>query len=201
MLLLTVFSEAACAIVVQPFLVGDELERLALAASRECVRALREAGNLQLDDAISLEILNGGRYYFVADAVQAELGVPCAKSSVRAHRYQDTNTGEWSLRVWDWLGLDVLARKQGPLLIGDTISTGTTLAGILSVALTEMENANNVRDIACITFAGSSFAAQSPKLLEIDERLAKHGKHLIIVFANGQVFHISIINFDVCQVF
>ena len=78
-------------------------------------------------------------------------------------------------------------RDTGPLLVGDTIATGTTLAGILSVAVAEMEAHGNVRDVVCLTVAGSSFCAQHPRLLELDERLARHGRHLVMVFANAQV--------------
>lgn len=60
MLLLTIFSEAAASIVTQPFICGEELERLALEASRDCVRAAVDAAGIDLADAVSLEILNGG---------------------------------------------------------------------------------------------------------------------------------------------
>ena len=62
MLLLTIFSEAAASIVTQPFVCGAELERLAVQASRDCVRAAADAAGIDFADAVSLEILNGGMW-------------------------------------------------------------------------------------------------------------------------------------------
>ena len=93
-----------------------------------------------------------------------------------------------SMRVLHVSNLIRDSSRPGPLLVGDTIATGTTLAGILSVAVAEMEAHGNVRDVVCLTVAGSSFCAQHPRLLELDERLARHGRHLVMVFANAQVW-------------
>jgi hypothetical protein len=49
-----------------------------------------------------------------------------------------------------------------------------------------MERAQNVRDVVCLTVAGSATCLQHPRLLELDDRLRVHGRQLILVFANAQ---------------
>ena len=121
----TLYSGSGVAIITQPFLVGAELEQLAEAASMDFVRALPEDLGANV---VSLEILNGGRYYHVADAYQAVRGGVCGVCAVRAKRYRRAGTGAWEVEVGDPMGsIDACTS----LLVGDTVVTGTTLCGTL----------------------------------------------------------------------
>ena len=67
------YSKAGIEIVTKPFLVGAELESL----SKQCSMDFIEALPAETTDVVSLEILNGGRYYFVASAFKEVRGVEC----------------------------------------------------------------------------------------------------------------------------
>lgn len=51
------------------------------------------------DRPVSLEILNGGRYYFVASAYTSVTNKPCAVASLRAKRSFDETTQQWTVKV------------------------------------------------------------------------------------------------------
>lgn len=69
------------------------------------------------------------------------------------------------------------------VLIGDTIATGTTLAGVLNFVCDQMEAAGAWGDVSCFTIVGSATA--EPLLQAVADRLEAHGKELRIVFANA----------------
>ena len=176
------YSAAGVEIVTQPFLVGPELERLALECSKDFARAL--PADLPAD-AVSLEILNGGRYYFVSRAVEEAIpGRKCPVSTLRAKRRQQPD-GAWRVDVWDAGG--VSAADCSALLIGDTVATGTTLMGTIKHLLDERRAQNKpLPDIHIFTIAGSSAVCNVPGIKAIDELLAGQGKALHLYFANAQ---------------
>eukprot|EP00937_MAST-01D_sp_MAST-1D-sp2_P005192 g5192.t1 len=177
----TLYSAAGVEIVTQPFLVGAELERLALECSKDFARAL--PADLPRD-AVSLEILNGGHYYFVGEAVEAALGRPCRVSTIRAKRRQE-ESGDWRVNVWDAGGADV--NDCSALLIGDTIATGTTLVGVLEHLLEQRrERGLKLPDIYIFAIAGSSLVSSAPGIGRIDAALRAQGRCLHLYFANAQ---------------
>jgi len=195
----TIFSQAAVQIVVSPFLVGKELEELALAASQDFVRSLPSERLAQQPPPVSLEILNGGRYYFVRQAYESVTENKCSTATLRAKRgsslaSQDLPSGtelwcsegsEWCVRIWD-----VQQLLPGPLLVGDTVATGTTLAGVLGWVVAKMEASGSVHDIFVFTIAGSAEWEKDggvlKKLAPIDEALQRHGCELHITYANAK---------------
>ena len=68
-----------------------------------------------------------GHYYFVESAFTSVTGKPCKVSSLRAKRRLDEESKEWKVRVWDKAGANIA--EAGVVLVGDTVATGTTLAG------------------------------------------------------------------------
>jgi len=203
-----IYSEAAVDIVTQPFLVGDELSVLARAASKDWLASLPPEA---LKGALSLEILNGGRHYYVTEAYGDLLGERCPVVSIRAKRghasaesyggpahlnkdlppgtelYQSPGS-DWCVRIWEQKG-----EVNGTLLVADTIATGTTLAAVLGWAVQKMEATGNVHDIYLFTIAGASHWPENPadgglmpKLESVQETLVKYGKSLHITFANGR---------------
>jgi hypothetical protein len=204
----TIFSEAGVEIITQPYLVGEELSVLARKASKDWLASLpREA----LQGAQSLEILNGGRHYYVTEAYGDLLGQQCPVVSVRAkrgHASQDSYGGpahidknlepgtelyrsansDWCVRIWQQVGT-----INSTLLVADTIATGTTLAGVLGWAVDSMERAGSVHNIYVFTIAGASDwpakpedGGLMPKLIESQKKLAKYGKSLHVTFCNAK---------------
>lgn len=203
----TLFSRAGCEIVASPFLVGPELELLALEASEDWVRSLPAARLAEQPPPVALEILNGGHYYFAANAYERVTGRTCHVATVKAkrghasaetfggpaHLDRDLPAGtelwrsegsDWCVRVWD---ADPV--PAGPLLVGDTIATGTTLAGVLRWAVAKMEAAGAVHDIFVFSIAGAADFADGgvlKKLAPLDEILKRHGREVFVTFANGR---------------
>mmetsp|Transcript_7325 Transcript_7325/g.16638 ORF Transcript_7325/g.16638 Transcript_7325/m.16638 type:complete len:315 (-) Transcript_7325:114-1058(-) len=204
----TIFSEAGVKIVASPFLVGEELEELAVATSQDWVRSLPAERLAGQPDPVSLEILNGGKYYFVSRAYEKATGKPCKVATLRAkrgHASAETYGGpahldkdippgtelwratgsDWCVRIWD-----VEPLPAGPVLVGDTIGTGTTLAGVLGWVASKMEAAKAVHDIFVFTIAGAASWATDggvlKKLEPVDEVLRRHGRELHVTFANGR---------------
>ena len=68
-----IYSKPGIEIVTKPFLVGEELEALSKQCSMDFIKALPEGTT----NVVSLEILNGGHYYFVGPAFQEVHGVEC----------------------------------------------------------------------------------------------------------------------------
>lgn len=175
----TIYSRAGVEIVTSPFLVGPELEKLAQQASCDFIRALPE----DVTDVVSLEILNGGHYYFVGPAFEEVRGVKCPISTLRAKRRLED--GEWKVRVWDEGGEDL--SNYSALLIGDTVATGTTLCGTIKVVLERIAAAGRpLPDVYVWTIAGASSVVGHPTLQEIDETLRGHGRELSFYFANAR---------------
>lgn len=173
-------SAAGVEIITKPFLVGPELEALSLESSKDFVRALDAAG-VDIENCVSLEILNGGHYYFVGPAYEAVKGKACPIASLRAKRGQDEETGAWKVRVWD--RNDVSVSTGATVLIGDTVATGTTLGGVLSWVVDEMEAASTYGDIRVFAIAGARTCED--KLIPAATRLKANGKELTIHFANA----------------
>lgn len=48
---------------------------------------------------VSLEILNGGRFYYMASAYTSVTGKPCRVASLRAKRKLDPTTKQWMVDV------------------------------------------------------------------------------------------------------
>jgi len=205
-------STAAARIVAEPYLVEDELSQLAQQCSQDWLQSLPKE---RLDPTgpapVSLEILNGGKFYYSKaawDAVHPEN--PCGLLKLRARRghasgasyggpaHNDQNLekgmelyrspgSDWCVRLWEIpedLGL------TGPVLVGDTIATGTTLVGVLGWLVEKMEAAGAVHDIFVFTIVGASSWSSGDggvldKLKHVDDALRRHGKELSICFANA----------------
>lgn len=169
-------SPAAAEITAKPYLVGEELLALAREASRGFVRHVAPAAV-----PVVLEILNGGRYYCLPDAVTDVCGYAPVVWSLRAKRSLDAESGSWRVRVWEQEGMSETA--PGPLLIGDTIATGTTLAGVLEEVVAAMLATGQGRDVYVFTIAGAGAAV--PKLAPVARLLRDAGHTLTLVYANG----------------
>jgi len=188
--------------------VGPELSALAKSASKDWLASLPSSA---LKGAQSLEILNGGRHYYVTEAYGELLGERCPVISVRAKRghasgnnyggpanlnkdlppgtdlYQSPQS-DWCVRIWEQKGT-----IDGTLLVGDTIATGTTLAGVLGWCVQKMEASGNVHDIYVFTIAGASHWPENPsdggllpKLEPLQQILQKYGKTLHVTFCNAR---------------
>lgn len=205
----TIYSGAGVEIISSPFLVAEPLEKLAQAASEDWLRSLPREALLAGEGPVSLEILNGGHYYFGAKACEAVTGKPCRVATLRAkrgHCSAETYGGpanfdknlpagtevwrnegsDWCVRIWEAQPV-----PAGPVLVGDTIATGTTLAGVLGWLVSKMEAAGSVHDIYVFTIVGASdwcngHAGSLKKLEPVDAALRKHGKELHVTFANGR---------------
>jgi len=204
----TLFSEAGISIVTQPYLVGEELSALSRVASKDWLASLPPEA---LKGAQSLEILNGGRHYYVTEAYGDLFGDRCPVVSVRAKRghaspndyggpaHNDKNlpagtdlyqspSSDWCVRIWEQKG-----EIHSNLLVADTIATGTTLAGVLGWAVEKMVASGNVHDIYVFTIAGASHWPENPKdgglipkLVPLQETLQKYGKSLHVTFCNAR---------------
>jgi hypothetical protein len=209
----TCFSAAGCEIVASPFLVGEaELGKLALTCSEDWIKSLpADVIDPTGPAPVSLEILNGGKFYYCQSAwTNVYPDNPCGVLKLRARRghasgetyggpanndkdledgmelYQSEGS-DWCVRLWeipDELGL------TGPVLVGDTIGTGTTLAGVLGWLTEKMVAAGSVQDIHVFTIAGAAEwdtdGGVVKKLTPIDEALAAHGKQLTVTFCNAR---------------
>lgn len=174
-----IYSAAGVEIITQPFLVGKELEELALQSSTDFVRALPE----DLGNVVSLEILNGGHYYFVAPAYEAVRGTVCPVSILRAKRKFEN--GEWKVNIWDEGGTPLIGFDT--ILIGDTVATGTTLAYTIRAMLVKIREAGAPPpNVMVFTIVGSISVKEHPVLQEIHTLLAENGKHLHLFYANAR---------------
>lgn len=209
----TCFSAAGCEIVASPFLVGEaELGRLALRCSADWIRSLPpDVLDPSGSAPVSLEILNGGRFYYCQSAWNSVYpDNPCGVLRLRArrgHASGETYGGpanndqgleegmelyrsegsDWCVRLWEIpeeLGL------SGPVLVGDTIGTGTTLAGVLGWLAQKMAADGTVQDIHVFTIAGAAAwgtdGGALKKLAQVDEALAAHGRRLTVTFCNAR---------------
>eukprot|EP01137_Pigoraptor_chileana_P008802 Opistho-2@56147 len=209
-----IHSDAAIRIVTEPFLVGDELLKLAIESSRDCIRFLAELDdplgavvraasvlhspasidNVLGNDTVNgtsvsvLHILNGGRFYGMESAWAAEFPDAARASlvSLRAKRYLHETNG-WQVRVWERSGA---FPSDGVLLIGDTVATGATLAGVLDLIVHEaVTNGTSLPHIVIFTIAGAAEAKQ--RLQGVDALYWSHtGRHLLLTYANAE-FHLN----------
>jgi hypothetical protein len=206
------FSEAGVQIVAQPYLVEEELEALSQKSSEDWIRWLGSEKLIKPDcKPVSVEILNGGRYYFSQAAWNAvHKDQPCGVLKLRARRghasaetyggaaHNDKNLepgmelyqspgSDWCVRLWD-IPQDLTF--TGPVLVGDTIATGTTLVGVLGWLVEKMVAAKTVQDVHVFTIVGASEwnagdGGVVEKLKHVDEALKKHGKQLTVTFCNA----------------
>ena len=209
-------SPAGAEIVAKPYLVETELCDLAQRCSEDWIRWLESQNLLTAAVPLSLEILNGGKYYFSAaawDAVhpgQQQCGVlklrarrgHASDASYGGAAHNDKNlepgmelyrsTGsDWCVRIWD---IPESMMFGGPVLVGDTIATGTTLVGVLGWLVEKMASAGSVQDIHVFTIVGACEWSAGDggvveKLAHVDEALAKHGKTLTLTFCNATFGH------------
>lgn len=119
-------SEAAVRIVMEPYLVDEELLDLARTSARDFLKSAAEAIPAISDTSkvTILNILNGGKYYALESAWCAEFGQSegqtlqqqkPALAELRAKRYVDDKTGQFEVRIWDRSGS---AMNTEVLLIG-----------------------------------------------------------------------------------
>ena len=207
-----VFSEAGIEIVARPYLVEDELSILSQSCSEDWVRWLTSSGHVTADATpTSLEILNGGKFYYTQAAWNAvHTGNNCRLMKVRARRghasgetyggdpHHDKNLepgmelyqspgSDWCVRIWE---IPEDLAFPGPVLVGDTIATGTTLVGVLGWLVSKMAAAKSVQDIHVFTIVGASDWSSGDggvldKLKFVDDELCKHGKALTVCFCNA----------------
>ena len=207
-----VFSDAGVEIVTRPYLVEDELSALAQSCSESWIRWLGEGGLLKPDATpISLEILNGGKFYYTQAAwTSVHPKRACYLLKLRARRghasgatyggaaHNDKNLepgmelyqspgSDWCVRLWE---IPEKLEFTGPILVGDTIATGTTLVGVLGWLVAKMAAAGSVHDIHVFTIVGASEwglgdGGVIDKLAHVDEELHKHGKVLSVTFCNA----------------
>jgi hypothetical protein len=212
-----VFSAAGVDIVGRPYLVEDELSALAQTSSEDWIRYLDKKGLLEPGaKPASLEILNGGRFYYCQNAWNAvHPETSCALLQLRAKRghasaetyggdahndknlepgmelYKSPGT-DWCVRLWD---MTPNMEFTGPILIGDTIATGTTLVGVLGWLVEKMAVAKSVQDVHVFSIVGASAwdhgdGGVVEKLKFVDDMLQKHGKKLTLTFCNA-TFHLA----------
>lgn len=155
--------------------------------------------------------MNGGKFYYTKaawDAVQPKQ--PCSLLQLRARRghasaatyggdpHHDKNLppgtelyrspgSDWCVRLWD---IPENMSFDGPLLVGDTIATGTTLVGVLGWLVEKMVAAASVQDIHVFTIVGASEWGSGDggvvgKLQHVDALLKKHGKVLTLSYCNA----------------
>ena len=206
------FSAAGVEIVARPYLVEDELSKLAQACSEDWIKWLDSQKLIDQDAVpISLEILNGGKFYYSQAAwnavhqerpaglmqLRARRGHASAESyGGAAHNDKNLEPGmelyqspgsDWCVRLWD---IPPQLSFTGPVLVGDTIATGTTLVGVLGWLVEKMATAQAVHDIHVFTIVGASEWTSGDggvieKLKHVDEALQGHGKQLTITFCNA----------------
>ena len=190
---------------------------LAQTSSEDWIRWLGAQKLLTSDvPPVSLEILNGGKYYFSQAAWnEVHPKQPCGVLKLRARRghasgetyggaaHNDKNLlpgmelyqspgSDWCVRLWD---IPADFKITGPVLVGDTIATGTTLVGVLGWLVEKMAAQGAVHDVHVFTIVGASEWDSGDggvvgKLKHVDEALRKHGKMLTLTFANA-TFHLD----------
>ena len=176
-----VYSRCALDIVTSPWLVGTPLAALARTASGDWIRTLAPQ---QLGATpVSLEILNGGHYYYVAAALTDVTGLTAGVATVRAKRRLEH--GAWRVRVWERAGAPLAGASS--ILIGDTLATGTTLNGVLLSLLQEL-GAAPCPPVFVFAIAGAS--ACETALAPAASAIRQAGGQLHLAFANA-AFHLA----------
>jgi hypothetical protein len=199
--------------VARPYLIEEELSELAQRCSEDWIKWLGSKGLLAADSTpMSLEILNGGKFYYAQaawNAVHADKN-PCGLLKLRARRghasaesyggaaHNDKNLepgmelyrspgSDWCVRLWD---IPADLAFAGPVLVGDTVATGTTLVGVLGWLVEKMVQAKSVQDVHVFTIVGASEWSTGDggvleKLKHVEATLQKHGKTLTVTFCNA----------------
>lgn len=176
-----IYSAPGLDVVTSPWLVGKPLLALARSSSADWLRTLPSN---DLATPVSLEILNGGRFYAVADAVRDIHKRECRVVSLRAKRSRHETDG-WQVRIWERTGAAITSDVSS-ILIGDTLATGVTLAGVLSALADELEAASRPAPwppvhLFAIAGAAAAEAALSPVVGRFDEK----GGLVTLTFANA----------------
>ena len=175
-----IYSKSGCEIVSKPYLIGDELSKLSLQSSKDFMSSLDLD---KIENPVVLEILNGGRYYYMPQAVEEVTGKKPRVASLRAKEKFDETNNEWKVNIWDQEG----DYSNGTIIIGDTVATGTTLAGTLNQLVESLISNNQpLYDIYVYAIAGSS--AGLSKLQPVADKLATQGKSVTLVCGNVDFF-------------
>ena len=147
-------SKAGCEIVASPFLIEEELAVLSQRCSVDWLASISaERLNPAGPKPVSLEILNGGKFYYTKTAWDAlHPQRPCGLLQVRAkrghasgashygpaHHDKGLSAGmelyrsegsDWCVRIWDFPA-DIGRVLTGPIIVDDTVASGTTIAGM-----------------------------------------------------------------------
>ena len=94
---------------------------------------------------------------------------------------------DWCVRLWK---IPERLEFTGPVLVGDTIATGTALVGVLGWLVAKMVTLNCVQDIHVFTIVGASEwdlgdGGVLEKLKHVEAELSKRGKVLTVMFCNA----------------
>lgn len=177
------YSKAGLDIVANPFLVGEKLQQLSYQCSSDFVEFSKQ--RLVGKKVTVLNILMGGRFYKLYEAMASKAEMTVSLAEVRASRSSDAD-GVWSVKVWHDEEKSNVTKEETKrnldqcevLCIGDTIATGTTLAGVLENVAAKMDSPKT-KDVLLFSIAGA----------DIDERLsdvATKFKSVHTVFANAK---------------
>lgn len=172
------YSQPAVAILSQPYLVNDELSVLSQASNVDFVQSLDLNA---LVNPVVVEILNGGRYYYLPAAYEQVTGKKPRVASLKAKRRYDSASAGWVVDLKNEQG----QFHGGTMLIGDTVATGTTLAGTLDLLVEHMLEAKQaLHDIYVFAIAGSSIGVTKGLFNAVAAKLATQGKSLTLVVSN-----------------
>jgi len=181
------YSKAGLDIVSNCFLVGDPLQKLSQQCSSDFIQVYKN--KLAGKKVTVLNILMGGRYYKLHEALEdaaAEVKMTVSLAEVRASRA--LVDGSWTVKVWHDSDASKVTEEEtmnrletcDVLVIGDTIATGTTLAGVLEKLASRMSpgTAKNV-DVVLFSIAGADV---SQRLSEVAQKF----KSMHTIFANAK---------------
>lgn len=167
------YSKPAIKIVTSPFLVGKELEELALQSSMDFLK------QVDVENPVEVVILQGGKYYHISDAYEQLHGVHPPVCEIHSKRFFD---GEWHARVW---GMQGDLTNNHTMVVGDTIATGTTLQHVLEKIIDEaIEEDAKPNDIYIFSIAGAGKGEE--RLRYVDEKLRPFGAELKLYYANAR---------------
>ncbi|MCD6522687.1 MAG: hypothetical protein J7K68_02975 [Candidatus Diapherotrites archaeon] len=153
------FNEPAVDIVCSPYLVGKELEEKAFEAS---VTFFRRYGAFK--NPVELVILEGGKYYHIADAYEFVYGYRPLHAHIDSKR---TFSGVWSARISN-LALNNISDNQ-TILIGDTIATGISLRTVIETVMRYADGKGiSLGPIHVFTIAGSKDCIERLSDLDVD---------------------------------
>lgn len=167
------YSKAGIRIVTSPFLVGPELEQLALQSSTDFLR------QINVQNPVEVVILQGGKYYHLGDAYEKLHASRPQLCEIHSKRFFEEG---WHARVW---GLQSGLGGQKTLLVGDTIATGTTLQAVLEKVIDASVEADaKLNDIYIFSIAGAGKGEE--KISKLDAKLAPLGAQVRMFYANAR---------------